>query len=134
MGVKTSKYVNRVVCQTIKDLIVSDQLILNDFDIISELNTFVSKAQSYEAESGAHDDLVMCLVLFSWMTSQKYFRELTNMDFRRKLEEFNREMIDEELTPFGFIDDGISASDATYVDTSGTLWSTEKALKWGNDW
>jgi hypothetical protein len=68
------------------------------------------------------------------MTSQKYFRELTNMDFRRKLEEFNREMIDEELTPFGFIDDGVSASEATYVDTSGTLWSTEKALKWGNDW
>jgi hypothetical protein len=98
------------------------------------LNTFVSKAQSYEAESGAHDDLVMCLVLFSWMTSQKYFRELTNMDFRKKLEEFNREMIDEELTPFGFIDDGVSVHDATYVDNSGTLWSNEKTTNWGNDW
>lgn len=134
MGVKTSKFVKRIGCQTLKDLIVSDQLILNDFDIISELNTFVSKAQSYEAESGAHDDLVMCLVLFAWMTSQKYFRELTNMDFRRKLEEFNREMIDEELTPFGFIDDGVSVHDATYVDNSGTLWSNEKTTNWGNDW
>jgi hypothetical protein len=43
-------------------------------------------------------------------------------------------MIDEELTPFGFIDDGVSVHDATYVDNSGTLWSNEKTTNWGNDW
>jgi len=129
-GVKTSKHVKRMGCSTLKDLVVSNQLILNDFDIISELNTFVSKAQSYEAESGSHDDLVMCLVLFSWMTTQKYFKELTDMDFRRKLEDFNRDMIDEELTPFGFIDDGVNDIDRTYVDGTGQVWSTDNNLKW----
>jgi hypothetical protein len=106
---------------------------VQDFDIVSELNTFVAKSQSYEAESGSHDDLVMCLVLFSWMTTQKYFRELTDMDFRRKLEDYNREMIDEELTPFGFIEDGINR-ETTYKDSSGQVWSTDTELKWGNDW
>lgn len=129
-GVKTSKHVKRIGCSTLKDLVVSNQLILNDFDIISELNTFVSKAQSYEAESGSHDDLVMCLVLFSWMSTQKYFRELTDMDFRRKLEDYNRDMIDEELTPFGFIDDGVNDTDGTYVDGTGQVWSTDSNLKW----
>jgi hypothetical protein len=132
-GVKTSKYVKRMGCSTLKDLVISDQLIVQDFDIVSELNTFVAKSQSYEAESGSHDDLVMCLVLFSWMTTQKYFRELTDMDFRRKLEDYNREMIDEELTPFGFIEDGINR-ETTYKDSSGQVWSTDTELKWGNDW
>ena len=134
LGVKTSKYVKRIGCQTLKDLIVSDQLIVNDFDILSELNTFVSKAQSYEAEAGSHDDLVMCLVLFGWMTSQKYFKELTDMDFRKKLEEFNKEMIDEELTPFGFIDDGYNVEERTFKDNTGQVWSTDEKLTWGNDW
>jgi hypothetical protein len=133
LGVKTSKYVKRIGCQTLKDLIVSDQLIVNDFDILSELNTFVSKAQSYEAEPGSHDDLVMCLVLFGWMTTQKYFKELTDMDFRRKLEEFNKDMIEDELTPFGFIDDGVQ-SESTFKDNSGQVWSTDEKLTWGNDW
>jgi hypothetical protein len=133
LGVKTSKYVKRIGCQTLKDLIVSDQLIVNDFDILSELNTFVSKAQSYEAEPGSHDDLVMCLVLFGWMTTQKYFKELTDMDFRRKLEEFNKDMIEDELTPFGFIDDGVP-TESTFKDNSGQVWSTDEKLTWGNDW
>jgi len=133
LGVKTSKYVKRIGCQTLKDLIVSDQLIVNDFDILSELNTFVSKAQSYEAEPGSHDDLVMCLVLFGWMTTQKYFKELTDMDFRRRLEEFNKDMIEDELTPFGFIDDGVP-TESTFKDNSGQVWSTDEKLTWGNDW
>jgi len=69
-------------------------------------------------------------VLFSWMTTQKYFKELTDMDFRRKLEDFNRDMIDEELTPFGFIDDGVNDIDRTYVDGTGQVWSTDNNLKW----
>lgn len=133
LGVKTSKYVKRIGCQTLKDLIVSDQLIVNDFDILSELNTFVSKAQSYEAEAGSHDDLVMCLVLFGWMTTQKYFKELTDMDFRKKLEEFNKDMIEDEMLPFGFIDDGVGTVE-TFRDNSGQVWSTDRELDWGNDW
>jgi hypothetical protein len=118
----------------LKDLIVSDQLVVNDFDIISELNTFISKGASYEADSGTHDDLVMCLVIFAWMTTQTYFRDLTDVDFRRKLEDFNREMIEDELVPFGFIDDGLGDDEKTFVDKSGTVWSTDKSLSWGNDW
>ena len=52
------------------------------------------------------------------------------MDFRRKLEDYNRDMIEEELTPFGFIDDGVNDTDGTYVDGTGQVWSTDSNLKW----
>ena len=56
----------------LKDKII-DKKEDNSFDIIAELSTFISRGKSFEAEQGAHDDLVMCLVIFSWMANQRYF-------------------------------------------------------------
>jgi len=123
MGVRTTKQVKRIGCSNLKTLIENDQLILNDFDIIQELNTFISKGNSYEAEVGSHDDLVMTLVLFAWLSSQKYFKEVTDLDVRARIQEMNSDMIDEELTPFGIIDDGLSNGES-FTDRSGTRWTS----------
>jgi hypothetical protein len=76
LGVRTTKTVKNVGCSTIKTLIENNKLIINDFDIISEFTTFISQKSSYAAEAGSYDDLVMCLVLFGWLASQKNFIEL----------------------------------------------------------
>ena len=122
MGVRTTKQVKRIGCSNLKTMVENDQLLINDFDIIQELNSFISKGSSYEAEVGQHDDLVMTLVLFAWLSSQKYFKEMTDHDVRAKIEEMNSDMIDEELTPFGIIDDGTNY-DNSFVDNDGTRWS-----------
>jgi len=116
LGVKTTHPVKKVGCSVLKSLIEEDKLLVEDFDIISEFATFVSKGDTFEAESGYHDDLVMTLVLFAWMTSQPYFKDFTNIDIRRLIYEDQIKRIEEDLTPFGMIDDGLVADD------DDTMW------------
>ena len=127
LGIKTTKQVKRIGCATLKDMIEHDKLIIEDFDTISELTTFSSKGQSYEAEEGAHDDLVMTLVLFSWLVQQRYFKDLTNMDIREKLFSEQMKMLEDELTPFGFINDG--QEDNSFVDQDGTRWNVDENVR-----
>jgi hypothetical protein len=121
LGVRTTKAVKRLGCSNLKTMIENDQIIINDFQTIKELSSFVSKGKSYEAESGENDDLVMTLVLFAWLVEQKYFKEVTNLDFRAKLYEDKIKGLEDSLTPFGFIDDG--AKDSSFVDDSGQSWT-----------
>ena len=103
-GIRTTKAVKSVGCNMLKMLIEQDQLILNDFDTINELSTFSRKGNSYEAESGCHDDLVMGLVLFAWMTDQMFFKEITNINTVNELRQRNEEELAESLLPIGFND------------------------------
>jgi hypothetical protein len=106
LGVHTSKAVKRIGCSNLKSLIESDKLLVTDVDIVFELSRFVSNSKlSFEAQEG-HDDLVMCLVLFAWLTQQQYFRELCDVDVRKALLEQHESSIEEEISPFGIIDDG----------------------------
>ena len=107
MGIRTTKQVKRIGCATLKDLIERDNLLIDDFDTISELTTFIAKNTSYEADDGCHDDLVMTMVLFSWLVQQRYFRELTDQNIREKMFAEQMRLIEEELIPFGFIEDGM---------------------------
>jgi len=107
-GIRTTKPVKSIGCSMLKLLIEQDQLIINDFETIGELSTFSKKGNSFEAEQGRHDDLVMGLVLFGWLTNQKFFKELTDINTVINLKEMNDEQIFSELTPFGFIDNGQS--------------------------
>ena len=118
-GVRTTKQVKALGCSTLKDLIENDKLIVNDFDIIVELSSFISRGVSYAAEEGQHDDLVMCLVLFSWLVRQDYFRELTDIDIRERLYKERMESVEQNLLPFGIIDDG---TEEVIVDNTGTVW------------
>jgi hypothetical protein len=91
--------VKRLGCSILKNLIENEKLIIQDFDTISELSTFIGKAGSFEAEEGSHDDLVMCLVLFSWMTNQSFFSEMSNVDLKQKLYSDQLRQIEEESLP-----------------------------------
>ena len=113
-GVRTTKTVKKLGCSNLKSLVESDKLIINDYDTIQELFRFVANGASYEAEEG-NDDLVMCCVLFAWLTDQNYFKELITTNFRRNLYEENIKRIEEELTPFGIIDDGVIVEEQSKI-------------------
>jgi hypothetical protein len=115
-GVRTTKSVKSIGCSILKLLIEQNQLIINDFDTIKELSTFSRKNNSFEAEVGTHDDLVMCLVLFAWLSDQKYFRELTDIHTLAKLREKSEEEMMEEMLPFGFYDDGTTDDEGDVIE------------------
>ena len=120
-GVRTTKQVKRLGCTLIKGLIENNKLLLFDADIISEISTFIEKKNSYEADEGYHDDLIMCLVLFGWLSNESYFKELINSNLRKELFENQTALIEAELTPFGFIDNGIESLSRPVVE-SGDVW------------
>ena len=105
-GVRTTKQVKRVGCLNLKTLIENNQLIINDYKVLEELTSFVQQGDSYKAEVGKHDDLVMCLVLYGWLSEQEYWKEITNSNIRKEIQSQQAHLIEEDLTPFGFINDG----------------------------
>jgi hypothetical protein len=109
-GIRTTQQVKRIGCATLKTLIESDKFIIEDYDIIYELSRFTLKGRSYEAEEG-NDDLAMCCVLFSWLTTQPYLKELTDLDIRKKIVEQNERMLEEEMLPFGMYSSGDDEED-----------------------
>lgn len=123
-GVRTTEVVKRSGCSILKSLIESDRLIIQDFDVIKELFAFISKKNSYEAEVGYNDDLVMTLVLFGWLSTQPYFKDLSSLDIRRDIYKDTIDKLEEEMTPFGFIDDG--TEDVPEKSEDGSLWFKER--------
>ena len=122
LGLKMTSTVKKTGCSNLKALIEDDKLLINDYDIIAEMTTFIQKKQSFEAEEGCNDDLAMCLVIFAWLAVQDYFRELTSDDVRKRIFEDQRESIEEDMAPFGFILNGVDDQDV-YVDESGDVWN-----------
>ena len=120
LGVKMSKTVKKVGSLNLKAMIEEDKLIFCDYDIISELTTFISKSNSFEAEEGCNDDLAMCLVIYAWLVAQDYFKELTDQDVRKRLYEEQKNQIEQDMAPFGFMDDGLG--DDSFVDNDGDRW------------
>ena len=120
LGVKMSVTVKKIGCSNLKAIIEEDKLIFNDFQIFQELTTFVQKKQAWEADEGYHDDLVMCMVLFAWLVMQEYFKEMTDQDIRRRIYDEQRNQIEQDMAPFGFLDDGMGYD--TFIDGDGSLW------------
>jgi hypothetical protein len=118
-GIRTTKTVKSVGCSILKLLIEQNQLVINDFHCIEELSTFSRKGNSYEAESGKHDDLVMGLVLFAWLSDQQYFKDYTNINTLMKLREKSEEEIMSDLLPFGFVDSGNDMADLLINEPAG---------------
>ena len=128
LGVITDKKVKRIGCSNFKSLVEEKKLLIRDADTISEISTFIQKRSSYQADEGYHDDLVMPLVLFSWLSTNPYFKDLTNINIRKELYEKQIQMIEEEITPFGIIDNGMEEN--VYVDASGQVWEEQKPQKY----
>ena len=125
LGVKMSKTVKKIGSLNLKALLEDDKLIISDLDVISELTTFIQKSGSFEAEEGCNDDLAMCLVIFAWLVQQDYFKEMTDNDVRKKIYEDQRDQIEADMAPFGFISDGLD-DESSIVDNDGTLWKTDE--------
>ena len=123
LGLRTSKQIKRIGCAALKDLIEQDQLIVPDFNTIKELTTFALQNNTYQAEDGSHDDIAMTLVIFGWLVQQRYFKELTNMDIRKKMWEEQMETLEQDMLPFGIIDDG--QEEETFKDDKGTVWTVD---------
>jgi len=124
LGVKMSKTVKKVGCSNLKTLIEDEKIIFNDYDIISELTTFIQKHNSFEAEEGCNDDLAMCLVIYAWLVQQDYFKELTDQDVRKRLYDEQKNQIEQDMSPFGFISDGLE--DDSFVDAEGDRWKVDE--------
>ena len=121
-GLRTTPQVKRIGCSTLKTLIEESKLLILDFDTISELTTFSVKGKSYQAAEGAHDDLVMTLVLFSWISQQQYFKDLLDQDLRTKMYADRMKQMEEDVMPFGIVNNGINISD-NFVDSDGQTWT-----------
>ena len=119
-GVRMTSNVKKIGMANLKTMIESDKLLIHDVDIITELSTFVQKRNSYEAEEGYNDDLVMCLIIFGWVSNQEYFKELTNSDIRKKLEKEREYEIMESTLPPGFVVNG--EEEESFTDSEGTVW------------
>ena len=123
IGIRMTKQVKKIGCANIKTIIESDKMVINDFNIIEEMSTFTRVHNSFKAEEGCNDDLMTCLVIFGWLSNQRYFKELTNVDVRSKLYEEQESLIEQDMAPFGFIDDGTPEEEKETIDEYGTRWS-----------
>ena len=129
LGVKMSTTVKKIGCSNLKQLVETDKVLINDYDIIAELTTFIQKKQSFEAEEGCHDDLAMCLVIFGWLCAQDYFKEMTENDVRKRIYEEQRNQIEQDMAPFGFIDYGIGTYEQE-KDSKGNVWVVADNKGW----
>ena len=132
LGVKMSVTVKKIGCANLKQIVEDDKLIFNDYDIINELTTFIQKKQSFEADEGFHDDLVMCMVIFAWLVQQDYFKEMTDNDIRQRIYDEQKNQIEQDMAPFGFIETGLEG-DQGFV-TDGTVWYGDTQEEMGYMW
>jgi hypothetical protein len=123
LGVNTDKRVKRIGCFTFKSLLEEKKLLVFDADVISEISTFIQVRDSYQADDGYHDDLVMPLVLFSWLTTNPYFREMSDVNIREAMYQERIKQIEEEVVPFGFI---MSGNEEELIVEDGDVWKEEK--------
>ena len=114
LGVRTTGPVKKLGCSVLKSLIEEDKMIVEDVDLVNELVSFVAKKNSFEADDGHTDDLVMCLVLFAWLTRQDYFKSSTNTDVRTGIYKEEIEKMEESMLPFGFVADGSDSSEGEW--------------------
>jgi len=130
LGIRMTKQIKKIGCTNIKTLVEGDKLVINDFGIIEEMSTFSKKGQSWQAEEGTNDDLMMCLVIFGWISNQTYFKELTDSNIRNQMYMEQQNLIEQDMAPFGFMDDGINEHEESTVDEYGTVWHpvTRKGL------
>ena len=124
LGVRMTAAVKKLGCSNLKTLIEDDKVLTCDYEIISELTTFSQKHNSFEAEEGCNDDLAMCLVIFAWLVAQDYFKEMTDNDVRKRIYEEQKNQIEQDMAPFGFIADGFE--EETFVDSEGDRWHTDE--------
>ena len=119
-----TKQIKKVGCANFKTLMEGDKLLINDFNIIEEMSTFSRKGNLWQAEEGCNDDLVMCLVIFGWLSNQPYFKELSDSNIRSQMYEEQQKLLEQDMAPFGFVVNGLEDENiGEMVDEYGTKWA-----------
>lgn len=133
IGVEMTRKVKRIGCSAIKDIIEHGKLKIVDSQTISEMSTFVAKGVSFEASEGNHDDLMMNLVLFGYFAVGNNFEELTDVNLKEMMFEQRMKEIEDDLTPFGFIEDHsekVNLDDAVLEGDRMKGWTVDKRWEW----
>ena len=123
LGVKMSVATKKLGCSNLKALIEERKLTFQDFNIVQELTTFISRNNTFAAEDGCNDDLAMCLVIFAWVVAQDFFREMTDNDVRKEIYNEKENQIEQDMAPFGFISTAVDEGES-FVDAQGDVWNT----------
>ncbi len=124
MGVRTTKAVKKIGCSNLKQLVEDNKLIVQDYDCINELSTFIVKGSSFEADDGCTDDLVACMFIFAWTTDQQYFKELTDHNIRQQMYREQQDQLEQDMAPFGFVVNGLEEENTGgMTDEYGTRWA-----------
>jgi hypothetical protein len=133
-GIRQSPQTKMIGCTNLKTLIESDKLIVNDEQTINELITFSADKKSFKAEEGNHDDCVMTLVNFGWLTGQKYFKENINNDIRQALQKEILDVMDQDIVPFGVISGYQGEVSKDYeIDENGDVWLEDRSRRYPFD-
>ena len=125
IGIEINRKTKRLGCSAIKDILENNKLIIVDEQTILEISTFTSRGSSYEASEGNHDDLMMNLVMFGYFTSTRYFGEMTDINLKDMIFKQKMKEIDDDIVPFGFIDDGSEEIARIENSNSGYNWAVE---------
>ncbi len=129
-GIRTTISTKRLGCQVLKLLLEQHKLLLSDNNTVKELQTFSKSGESYEAESGFHDDLVMGLVIFSYITQDAYFKDITNGDVVSQLRDMEEDQVTDDLIPFGIVTSPTDYLEPKYVKIPGEkgVWTEHSSL------
>ena len=117
-GVRTTKAVKKIGCSHLKHLIENNKLLIQDAEAIFEFSNFIRKGDSFSAEEGYHDDIVMSFVIFAWLVNQDFFKEITNTDVRKQMYAQLAERFDDEL-PMIF---STHATEEQKIVFGGAVW------------
>lgn len=128
LGLKMAKAPKKLGCSNLKQMVESDKVLFKDFHIINELTTFVEKRDSFSAEEGCHDDLIMCLVIYAWAVAQDYFREMTDQSVREEMYEEDKESIESDMSPFGFITASNDTEEVVVDREDGLIWTNHESF------
>lgn len=115
VGVRTTKKTKMIGCSNLKSMIESDTLLVEDFDTIAELASFIKRNSSFQAEENKNDDIVMTLVMFAWFANQTYFQDVTNVDVRATIRANLAKIEENNHLVFGFFDDGVHESNDMFT-------------------
>ena len=126
LGLKMAKSPKKIGTSNLKQMVESDKVTFQDFNIINELTTFIERKSSFEAEDGCHDDLVMCMVIYAWAVQQDYFREMTDQSIRQELYEKDKSQLEEDMSPCGFISDGVTDEETIVDKKGGLVWQVDQ--------
>ena len=124
IGIEMNRKVKRLGCSGIKDLLEEQKIAIHDENTILEISTFVAKGQSYEASDGNHDDLMMNLVMLGYFMTTQMFSDMTDINLKEMMFARQMEEIEQDVLPFGIIDDGSDAIAEIENRESNDVWQT----------